>query len=108
VGRAGKSQRFRAEDWRSSRLNRTAASRAVTPAKPTGIQIGATIRVREIDSDQGRTWTLVPKSEAEPGSGKLSIDSPIGRGLRGRDIGDSITVATPRGERRFVIEDANK
>lgn len=60
-GRASQRQRFRVEDWRSPRPDRTTVARVVTPPTPTGIQVGATNRVRDLDSEEARTWTLVPK-----------------------------------------------
>ena len=42
-------------------------------------------------------------TEAAPGEGKLSMDSPVAGALVGRRAGDVAVVATPRGERRFKV-----
>ena len=45
------------------------------------------------------TFTLVPSSEADPGKGRLSIDSPVGRALAGARVGDTRSLETPSGPR---------
>ena len=41
--------------------------------------------------------------EAVPAEGKLSFESPVGEALRGRRVGETATVQTPRGERRLHV-----
>ena len=45
------------------------------------------------------TFTLVPGSEADPGNGRLSIDSPVGQALTGARVGDTRSLETPSGPR---------
>ena len=45
------------------------------------------------------TFTLVPSSEADPGKGRLSIDSPVGRALAGARVGETRSLDTPSGPR---------
>jgi len=63
-------------------------------------------RTAEIVDDAGRrhTWTLVGSTEAALPEGRLSAESPIGRALRDRGVGEWIRVLTPAGERTFRIE----
>ena len=103
---------YRADPNSSSRsLSRptwaTVQQRA-TSAPPAGIQIGTTVEARDLDSDKQRTWTLVAKSAADPAAGKLSTASPVGQALLGREIGDTISVITPGGTRRYLIEHRNR
>lgn len=43
-------------------------------------------------------WTLVPEKEADLKSGKISVDSPIGKGLLGKKAGDTAEIKVPSGQ----------
>lgn len=62
-------------------------------------------RTAEIGDDAGGThrWTLVGSTEANLAEGRLSAESPIGKALRDRRVGDEVTVSAPKGERVFTI-----
>jgi transcription elongation factor GreA len=64
---------------------------------------GSTVEVEDEQSGRTMTYTLVSVHEAEPASGKLSFESPVGVALRDKKPGDVATVQTPGGERRFKI-----
>ena len=59
----------------------------------------------ELSDARGRemVYTLVAVTEARPGEGRLSIESPIGRALQGARKGDLVTVPTPRGDRQLTV-----
>jgi transcription elongation factor GreA len=63
-------------------------------------------RTAEILDDSGEihAWTLVGPTEADLAGGRLSAESPIGRALRDRRIGEDVVVETPRGNRTFTIQ----
>ncbi|MGZ4188021.1 MAG: DUF3427 domain-containing protein [Solirubrobacteraceae bacterium] len=92
----------------SSRSNTATFHHLATSAPPAGIQIGTTVEARDLDYDKQRTWSLVAKTAAEPASDKLSIESPVGQALLGRELGDTISVVTPGGVRRYLIEHRNR
>jgi transcription elongation factor GreA len=48
-------------------------------------------------------YEIVGTAEADPSSGRLSNASPVGRALIGRIVGETVGVATPRGEIRYRI-----
>ncbi|MEX2601652.1 MAG: transcription elongation factor GreA [Balneolaceae bacterium] len=50
------------------------------------------------------TYTLVNKEEADFKEGKISIDSPIGKALLGKEVGDIIDVQVPAGEMKLEIK----
>ena len=56
----------------------------------------------EIDGDEV-TYTLVGTAEADPGAGRLSVASPVGRALLGARAGDEVAVQTPRGAVRYRV-----
>lgn len=54
--------------------------------------------------DKEVTYILVNKEEADFKEGKISIDSPIGKALLGREVGDIIDVQVPAGEMKLEIK----
>jgi len=62
-------------------------------------------RTAEVADDAGKvhTWTLVGSTEANLAEGRLSVESPIGKAMRDRAVGESVTVQTPRGPRTFEV-----
>ncbi len=56
------------------------------------------------DSGESHAWTLVGPTEADLAGGRLSAESPIGRALRDRRVGEDVVVETPRGDRTFTIQ----
>ena len=53
------------------------------------------------------TYTLVAEEEADLATGKISVKSPIGKGLLGKVIGDKVEITTPGGKIGFEILDIN-
>ena len=49
------------------------------------------------------TYTLVGSSESDPGAGRLSVASPVGRALLGSRPGDVVQVQTPRGRVEYRV-----
>jgi transcription elongation factor GreA len=48
-------------------------------------------------------YRLVTSEEADVSKGLISTTSPIGRGLMGKKVGDSVKVTTPNGTREFEV-----
>lgn len=67
------------------------------------VAFGARIAVMNMDTAQVFHFQMVGPFESDVCNGKLSIDSPVGRGLMGRNPGEEITVLTPAGERTYRI-----
>jgi transcription elongation factor GreA len=66
------------------------------------VRIGSTVEVRE-DESPSETYTIVGIAEASPKDGLISNESPLGRALLERKIGDKIKVKAPAGELNFKI-----
>jgi transcription elongation factor GreA len=49
------------------------------------------------------SYTLVAENEANIKSGKISVDSPIGKGLLGKEVGDIADINTPAGIMKFEV-----
>ena len=74
-----------------------------TTNKPRdSVQVGATVTIQEEDYPP-EVYQLVGAKEADPGNGRISNESPIGRELLGKRVGETATAATPGGSVRFKI-----
>ncbi|MBR9909700.1 MAG: transcription elongation factor GreA [Gammaproteobacteria bacterium] len=66
---------------------------------------GTTVDIINLDNDQRVTYKIVGDDEANVKSNKISINSPIARGLIGKEVGDVVVVRTPGGEVEYEIDD---
>lgn len=66
------------------------------------VRIGSKVVVRNED-DEEECYTIVGKAEANPRLGKISNESPIGRALLNRQLGDEVEIAVPDGTRRLKV-----
>ena len=77
----------------------------VTTLKPTGkVVFGATVTLSDCDSEGTLRYQIVGEDESDVARNKLSIMSPIARALIGKAEGDEVSVATPNGERGYIID----
>ena len=68
------------------------------------VRIGSTVRVVEEGfEDTPEVYWLVGPTEADPKQGKISYESPLGKGLIGKHVGDQVTVQAPMGAITFRI-----
>lgn len=67
------------------------------------VRILSTVRVQNHKVNKEQTYTLVAAEEADFAQGKISISSPIGRGLLGKEVGDSIEIKIPAGKVQLEI-----
>jgi len=65
----------------------------------------STVQLLDLDSDEEVSYQLVSPDESDPKNGRISLTSPIGQALNGKESGDEIEVSTPRGTRRYEILD---
>ena len=64
-----------------------------------------TVKIENIQSKQKTSYTLVSESEADLKNKKISISSPIGRGLMGKKVGEIVDISVPSGVIKFKILD---
>jgi transcription elongation factor GreA len=64
---------------------------------------GATVDVVDMNTDEEFTYQIVGEDEADIQKGLISVNSPIARGLVGKEEGDVAVVETPGGKREFEI-----
>jgi transcription elongation factor GreA len=63
------------------------------------------VKIKNVNNDMEMEYTLVAESEADLKLKKISIDSPIGKGLLGKKVGDIADVQTPNGIIKFEVID---
>ncbi len=63
----------------------------------------STVEVKNLKLNKVLTFTLVSENEADLKTGRLSVTSPIGKGLLGKSVGDIADVTTPAGTLQFEI-----
>ena len=66
------------------------------------VTLGSVVKVKDADGDV-EEYTVVGSQEANPREGRISDDSPVGRGLKGHKAGDSVTISAPAGDLQFLI-----
>ena len=67
------------------------------------VKFGATVKLADEDTDEENTYQIVGEHEADIKHGRLSITSPLARGLIGKKVGDSAEVTTPNGAKSYEI-----
>src|SRR5579875_720393 len=67
------------------------------------IAFGTRVVLYDVDRDTEVEYKLVTSEEADVSKGLISTTSPIGRGLMGRKLGDTVTIHTPNGAREFEV-----
>jgi transcription elongation factor GreA len=74
-----------------------ALAEVIDPSKITQSKIafGATVKVLDTGADEEYFFTLVGPGEADVKSGKISISSPVGRALLGKETGDTVVIKAP-------------
>lgn len=64
---------------------------------------GRTAEVVDEGTDKVQVWTLVGSTEADLAAGRVSVESPIGRALRDRPVGEQIEIDTPGGKKLLRV-----
>ena len=67
------------------------------------VKFGATVTLADEDTDEEATYQIVGEIEADIKEGRLSISAPLSRALIGKEVGDSVEVSTPKGEKGYEI-----
>ena len=75
----------------------------VTKLSGERVVFGATVQLEDTDSSHKAKYTIVGETEADLKKGRISITSPIARGLIGKEVGDTVTIRTPGGEREYEV-----
>ncbi len=72
------------------------------------VLIHSSVQLKNAQTGQQMTYKLVAQSEADLKSGKISVDSPIGKGLLGKEAGDKAEIKVPNGTITFEILEVSR
>ena len=64
---------------------------------------GATVELEDLDTGETKIYTLLGPDEADYANGSISVYSPVGSALLGKEVGDEITVEAPRGRISYEL-----
>ena len=70
---------------------------------PTVVNILSKVKIKHLALGKEFEYTLVPEKEANLAENKISIDSPIGKGLQGKKVGEVAEIQVPNGIVKFEI-----
>ncbi|MEL6256635.1 MAG: transcription elongation factor GreA [Bacteroidota bacterium] len=62
-----------------------------------------TVKVKNLKMKKTFTYTLVAEEEADLKAGKISVKSPVGKGILGKEVGDLIEIDVPAGKLQFEL-----
>jgi transcription elongation factor GreA len=82
-----------------------AACQIAEPPEPGVVGVGQHMVLRLSPDAAPTTYQLVGALETDPGAGRISTDSPVGRAVMGRQAGDRVKVEAPGGDRTIQIVD---
>ncbi len=82
-------------------------SRVIDESKidTSSVQILNTVKLKNLKNNAVMTYTLVSESEADLKAGKISVETPIAKGLLGKKVGDKVEIEVPNGKVGFEILD---
>ena len=69
------------------------------------VVFGLTVTIEDMETGDVLKYQIVGEDETDPDNGLISISSPIGRELIGKEIDDDVQVRTPGGIREFIVVD---
>src|SRR5215510_9628818 len=84
---------------------KTLMAEVIDPTKLSGtrVKFGATVTIEDTDSGDAQTYTIVGEHEADIKKGRISIGAPVARALINKEVGDTVTVQSPKGKREFEV-----
>ena len=82
-------------------------AQVIDPSRLDGdrVMFGATVHLEDVDTDEELVYQLVGTFEADIKTGRISVESPIGRALMGREVDDEVVIKVPKGKRTVVVTD---
>ena len=72
------------------------------------VTAGSIVKLYDYDFEEEVEYTIVGSSEADPFEGKISNESPVGKGLLGARVGEEIEIQAPDGVVKFKVLEINR
>ena len=85
------------------KLLRNAEVIDVDPSQSDVVSLGSKVEILDLEFDENMTYTIVGSTEADPMEGRISNESPVGQGLLGHRVGETVVVEAPAGPMGFKI-----
>lgn len=98
-------------EMKISKLKHTiATARIIDESKldNSKVYILSKVKIKNLKNNAVMTYTLVPEKEADLKAGKISVDSPIAKGLLGKTVGDTAEINVPAGVIPFEIVEISR
>jgi transcription elongation factor GreA len=85
--------------------DKVSRAQIIDPTSLSGDKVvfGATVTVRD-DADKPQRYQIVGHPEADAKIGRISYESPLGRALIGKAVGDEVEVTVPAGDRFYMVD----
>ena len=93
-------------EMRIAKLEETLSAARIVDASQldaSKVLILSTVKIKNKQNGKEMTYTLVAQNEADIAKGKISVDSPIGKGLLGKSVGDVAEIKVPNGTMFFDV-----
>ena len=74
----------------------------------TAVNLGSQVTVQDLETGDKEQYRIVGSQEADPMEGRISEDSPFGKALMGKEVGDEVTVEAPVGVFRYKLLEIHK
>lgn len=98
-------------EMRISKLEETLANARLIDESQLDVSkvlIHSTVKIKNQINGAEMKYKLVAQSEADLKTGKISVDSPIGKGLLGKSVGDTAEIQVPNGIMKFDIVEISR
>ncbi len=97
------------QGWIEGRIaeieDKMARAQVIDVSKLSGAQVkfGATVSVVDEDTEEEARYQIVGEHEADVKQGRISVTSPLARGMIGKEVGDVVEINTPGGVKAYEI-----
>jgi len=97
------------QGWIEGRIaeieDKMARAQVIDVSKLSGrhVKFGATVNVVDEDTEEEARYQIVGEHEADVKSGRISVTSPLARGMIGKEVGDVVEINTPGGVKAYEI-----
>ena len=97
------------QGWIEGRIaeieDKMARAQVIDVSKLSGAQVkfGATVNVVDEDTEEEARYQIVGEHEADVKAGRISVTSPLARGMIGKEVGDVVEINTPGGVKAYEI-----
>ena len=75
---------------------------------PNSVRLGSSVKVLDLEFEEEESYQVVGSQEADPMNGRISEDSPFGRALLGKSVGEDVVVEAPAGALHYKVLSISK